>query len=213
MCSFFWPWENQYKVHDFHSISNAQFSATSCSVSAERSLNRVPYSIQVFLLLTLSKSFLFDFMCIWCLYTTHSDFNHLLRVWYQKLEFCVSSFYSYYYLLWWSMHWHSMLALFLLYVFLIWIFSRSYLIQATGFDASRAFYIICSQLITFEQATLFSAYCTCFIALLVSPYVFCFALALICFWLNLIVQFTSEFSLSCAELCKVSPDDSDHVIL
>ena len=133
--------------------------------------------------------------------------------WYQKLEFCVSSFYSYYYLLWWSMHWHSMLALFLLYVFLIWIFSRSYLIQATGFDASRAFYIICSQLITFEQATLFSAYCTCFIALLVSPYVFCFALALICFWLNLILQFTSEFSLSCAELCKVSPDDSDHVIL
>ena len=41
---------------------------------------------------------------------------------------------------------------------------------------------------------------------------FCFALALICFWLNLIVQFTSEISLSCADLCKVSIEDGDHVI-
>ena len=41
---------------------------------------------------------------------------------------------------------------------------------------------------------------------------FCSALALICFWLNLIVQLTSEFSLSCTELCKVSTEDSDHVI-
>ena len=41
---------------------------------------------------------------------------------------------------------------------------------------------------------------------------FCFALALICFWLNLIVQFTSEFSLSCTDLCKVSTEDSDHVV-
>ena len=40
---------------------------------------------------------------------------------------------------------------------------------------------------------------------------FCFALALICFWLNLIVQFTSEFSLSFTDLCKVSTEDSDHV--
>ena len=41
---------------------------------------------------------------------------------------------------------------------------------------------------------------------------FRFALALISFWLNLIVQFTSEFSLSCSDLCKVSTEDSDHVI-
>ena len=41
---------------------------------------------------------------------------------------------------------------------------------------------------------------------------FCFALALICFWVNLIVQFTSQFSLSCADLCKVSIEDGDHVI-
>ena len=27
------------------------------------------------------------------------------------------------------------------------------------------------------------------------------------------VQFTSEFSLSCFDLCKVSTEDSDHVIL
>ena len=41
---------------------------------------------------------------------------------------------------------------------------------------------------------------------------FFFALALICFWLNLIVQFMSEFSLSCADLCKVSTESGDHVI-
>ena len=44
------------------------------------------------------------------------------------------------------------------------------------------------------------------------PMLFCFALALICFWLNLIVQFTSEFSLSYAGLCNVSTEDGDHVI-
>ena len=41
---------------------------------------------------------------------------------------------------------------------------------------------------------------------------FCFTLALTCFWLNLMVQFTSEFSLSCTDLCKVSTGYSDHVI-
>ena len=41
---------------------------------------------------------------------------------------------------------------------------------------------------------------------------FFFALALICFWLNLIVQFMSEFSLSCADLRKVSTESGDHVI-
>ena len=42
---------------------------------------------------------------------------------------------------------------------------------------------------------------------------FHFALSLICFWVNLIAQFTSEFSLSCADLCNVSAEDGDHVIL
>ena len=41
---------------------------------------------------------------------------------------------------------------------------------------------------------------------------FSFAFAFICFWLNLIVQFMSEFSLSCADLCKVSTESGDHVI-
>ena len=36
-------------------------------------------------------------------------------------------------------------------------------------------------------------------------------MAIICFGVNLIVQFTSEFSLSCADLFKVSPEDNDHV--
>ena len=41
---------------------------------------------------------------------------------------------------------------------------------------------------------------------------FYFAFAIICFWLNLIVQFASEFSLSCTDQCKVSTEDSDHVL-
>ena len=41
---------------------------------------------------------------------------------------------------------------------------------------------------------------------------FCFAFVLICFWINLIVHFTSEFNLSCTDLCKASTDDGDQVI-
>ena len=63
-----------------------------------------------------------------------------------------------------------MLALFLLYVFLVWIFSWPDLLQITGTDANCVFYIICSQFITFEQVTLYSAYCVWFVALLLSPY-------------------------------------------
>ena len=46
-------------VHGFDTIS-ITFPAMIWSVSAEGSLNRVAQSIQIFLLLTLSKSFLFD---------------------------------------------------------------------------------------------------------------------------------------------------------
>ena len=84
--------------------------------------------------------------------------------------------------------------------------------QLIGTDASCALYIICSKFITSEQVTLCSDYwglvcCTVAITLVVL-----LRLALICFWLHLVVQFTSEFSSSCADLCKVSTEDGDHVI-
>ena len=44
-CFFFWPWENQYMVHGFDSISITQFPVMICAVSAEGSLNRVAHSI------------------------------------------------------------------------------------------------------------------------------------------------------------------------
>ena len=44
-CSFFWPWENQYMVHGFDSISITQFPAMIFSVSAEGSPNRVALHI------------------------------------------------------------------------------------------------------------------------------------------------------------------------
>ena len=68
------------------------------------------------------------------------------------------------------MNFHAMLALFLLYVFLVWIFSWRDLFQFTGTDASCVLYIICSQLITFEQVTVCSAYYAWFVALLASLY-------------------------------------------
>ena len=124
--------------------------------------------------------------------------------WYRKLEFCVTSFWFYNHRLWWS-SWHAMLALFLSYIFLVWIFSWHDLFLVRGTDASCVLYIICSEFITFEQVTL---YFHCWY--LFMP--FCFAFALICFLLNLIVQLTSEFSLSCTDLCKVSAEDCDPVI-
>ena len=50
-------------VHGFDPISITQFPVMIGSVSAEGSLNRVAHSIQTFLLLTLSKSFLFN-LCV-----------------------------------------------------------------------------------------------------------------------------------------------------
>ena len=63
-----------------------------------------------------------------------------------------------------------MLALFLLYGFLIWIFTWRALFQITGTDASCVLYISCSQFITFKQGTLRSAYRAWFVALLASYY-------------------------------------------
>ena len=100
---------------------------------------------------------------------TWSDSAARSESWYQKLEFCFTSFWFYYHRLWWS-SWHVMLALFLLHVFLVWIFSWCDLFQVTGTDASYVLYIIRFQFITFEQVTLCSAYCAWFVALLASPY-------------------------------------------
>ena len=116
-------------------------------------------------------------MCIWCLFTTKLSLVILGQIsaarsvsLYQKLEFCFTSFWFYYHRLWWS-SWHAMLALFLLYVFLVWILNWRDLLQVTGTDASCVLYIIWSQFITFEQVTPFSDYCAWLFALLVSPYV------------------------------------------
>ena len=63
-----------------------------------------------------------------------------------------------------------MLALFLLNVFLVWIFSWRDFIQVTGTDANCVLERSCSQFITFEQVTLCSAYCAWFVALSASRY-------------------------------------------
>ena len=197
-------------VRGFDSISITQFPAMICSVSAEGSLNRVAHSIQIFLLLTLSKSFLFNL----CAFAACSPFSsaqsYLVR--FQPLgqshDIGNQNFAS--------LHsgfiitdfdeaadmqcWHYLSHTKFWFGYLNW----CDLFQVTGTEASCVLYIICSQFINFKQVSLCSAYCVWFFALL--------AFSLICFWLNLIVQFTSEFSLSCADLCKVSTEESDYVI-
>ena len=70
--------------------------------------------------------------------------------------------------------------------------------------------IICSQFITFDEVTLYSVYCTWFVAFLATPYaVFLRG----CPYLFL-AQFDSSvyISLSCTDLCKLSTEGSDHFI-
>ena len=155
-------------------------------------------------------------MYIWCLFTTHVSLFILGNIpaacsesWYWKLELCVTSFWFYYDRLWWS-SWHAMLAFFLLYVFLAWIFSWSDLFQVTVTEGSCVLYIICYQFITFEQVTLCLPTAPGLLHCWHHLMPFCLILALICFCLNLIVQFTLEFEFELH--WSVSTEDSDHVI-
>ena len=114
-------------------------------------------------------------MCIWCLFTTQVSLVILGQIsatcsesWYRKLEFCVTSFWFYYHWFWWS-SWYAMLSIFLLYIFLVRIFSWRDLFQVKETGASCVHYIICFQFITFEQVTLYSTYCASFVAFLASP--------------------------------------------
>ena len=66
-------------VHGFDSISITQFPALICSASAEVSLNRVAHSIQIFLLLTLSKSFLFNLCAFAACLPLSSAQSYLVR--------------------------------------------------------------------------------------------------------------------------------------
>ena len=70
-------------------------------------------------------------------------------------------------------------------------------LEITGTDASCVLYIICLHFITFSKSCsvlpIAFGLLNCWHHLM--P--FCFALALICFWLNVIFQFTSAFSLTC----------------
>ena len=66
-------------VHGFRSISIAQFPAMICSVLAEASLNRDAHSIEIFLLLTMSKSFLFILCAFDACLTLSSAYSYLVR--------------------------------------------------------------------------------------------------------------------------------------
>ena len=102
-----------------------------------------------------------------------------------------------------------MLALLLLYVFLVWILSWYDLLQVTETHTNCVLCISCFPLSKSHSILpIAPGLLRCWHHFMS----FCFAFALICFWPNLIVQFTSEFSLSCTDLFKFSTVDSDHVI-
>ena len=95
------------------------------------------------------------------------------------------------------------------YTFLVWIFSWRDLFQVTGTDASCVLCIICSPL---SKSRSILPIVPSLLQFQHHLTLFCFTFAFIYFWLNLLVQFTSEFSLSCIDLCKVSIEESNHVI-
>ena len=66
-------------IHGFDSIIITQFPAVICSVSAEGFLNRVAQSIEIFLLLTLSKSFLFNLCPFSACLSLISAYSYLVR--------------------------------------------------------------------------------------------------------------------------------------
>ena len=120
------------------------------------------------MLLTRFRSFFFwlwvNHFCLICVHLllvyhsaqlsrTWSYFSRLLRVMISETRILFISFWFYFHRLWWS-SWHAMLALFPLYLFLVWIFSWRDLFQVTGTDA----------------LTLGSAYCAWYVAFLGSTY-------------------------------------------
>ena len=178
-------------VHGFDSISTEEFPAMICSVSGEGSLNWVAHSIQMFLLLTLSKSFLLILCAFDACLPLSSAKSYLVR--FQSLT-------------------HSHDTRNQNFSHLILILLSSILMKQLTCNVSIISLIrICPHLVTFEQVTHCSSYCAWFVHCQHHLVLFCFPLALICFWFNLIVQFTSEFSLCCTDLCKVSIEDRDHV--
>ena len=136
---------------------------------------------------------------------TWSDFSRLLRVMISETRILchfILVLLSLILLSWWS-SWHAMLALFPLYLFLVWIFSWRDLFQVTRTDASWVLYIIYSQFKTFEQVMLCSSNCAWFVAFLASPYVVlgpCPYLFLAQFDSSAYVRIQFEFALSCAKL-------------
>ena len=73
---------------------------------------------------------------------------------------------------------YALLALFLLCVFSVWIFSERDLFLVLGTDASCVLYIICFQFINLRKLRFILSYYTWFIALLASHYAVFFPLCL-----------------------------------
>ena len=164
-CSFLWHWENQYMVHDFDSIGIAQFPLVICSVSAEGSLNCVAHSIRCFFFWLWVNYFCLFWVHLMLVYNsvqlshTWSDFSRFLRVITSETRilchfilFILSS------ILMKQLTCNFGIISFYTYRILIWIFSWYDLFHVTGIDTSCVLYIICSQLMTFEQVTLCCSY-------------------------------------------------------
>ena len=85
---------------------------------------------------------------------------------------------------------------------MVWIFCRHDLFQVTGTDVRCILYIM--NVISLYLLSKSSSILPVVPGLLHHLILFCFTLALLYFWLTLIVWFTSAISLICTDLCKVS---------
>ena len=184
--------------YGFDSIGIGHFPAMVCSISAEGSLNLVAHQIQMFLLLTLIKSFFvsaFD-ACL----PLSSVYSGLVRfqLLAQSHDIENQNFVS--------LHsgfiiidFDEAADMLCLIFFLLLIFWFGYLVSVT---CSRLHELTLVHNLRASQA-LFLPICAQISVLLASPYAVLFRTGF-CFWVRVTVHFTSPFSLSCTELCKVS---------
>ena len=170
----------QYMVDGLDSISITQFPAMICSVSAEGSLNRVAHSIQIFLLLTLSKSFLFNLCAFGACLPLSSAQSYLVRF-QPSHDVGNQTFVSLYSGFIITLTKQLTCNVGIISLIIIFGLDNQLARLVSGHRNCRQLCslhnlfsvhnLFCSQFITFEQVTLYSAYCAWFVALLASPYV------------------------------------------
>ena len=205
-------------VHCFGFISIV-VSRYDFSVSAKGALNRVAHSFQMFLHLNLSKSFLFILFAFDACLPLSLAYSGLARFQPLAQSHAIGNqnLCHFILLLLISILMKQLtcnVGIISLIPILVWIFSGcdSFWVTRTDVLLTQlcSLHDVC-QFVAFEQVKLY--FCLLRLFYCIVGITLCrFVSLCLCFWLSLIVLFTSVFSLSCTDLCKVSTQDSGYVI-